>query len=74
MQLLKLLFLYMQNEKHSLGVYRRNFCSLWDTVEALGGLPGVHKGMVDAILLDPKRVVDGKILTQAETNKVHTDM
>jgi hypothetical protein len=64
----------MQNEKHSLEEFGRYFPSLWDTVEALGGLPGVNKGMVDAILLDPKRVVDGKILTQAETNKVHTDV
>ena len=31
--------------------YARNFRSLWDTVEAFGGSPGVHQGLVDAELL-----------------------
>jgi hypothetical protein len=30
--------------------YGRNFRSLWDTVEAFGGSPGVHKGLMDALL------------------------
>jgi hypothetical protein len=30
--------------------YRCNFKSLWDTVEAFGGSPGVHKGLTDMIL------------------------
>ena len=31
--------------------YARNFRSLWDMVEAFGGLPGMHQGLVDAELL-----------------------
>jgi hypothetical protein len=31
--------------------YARNLGSLWDTVEAFGGSPGVHHGLVDAELL-----------------------
>ena len=50
-QSLKTLFLYSQTEKESVEVYARNFRSLWDTVEAFGGSPGVHQGLVDAELL-----------------------
>jgi hypothetical protein len=52
-QSLKMLFLYTQNKKNSMEDYGRNFCSLWDTVEAFGGSPGVQKGMVNAMLVDP---------------------
>jgi hypothetical protein len=62
--LLKLLFLYTQNEKHSVEEYGRNFRSLWDTVEAFRGSPGVHRVMNDAMLLNPKRVVNVKNPTQ----------
>ncbi len=47
-QSLKTLFLYTQAEKDSAEEYARNFRSLWDMVEAFGGLPGIHKGLVDA--------------------------
>jgi hypothetical protein len=30
--------------------YSRNFKSLWETVEAFGGSPGSHQGLVDAEL------------------------
>jgi len=43
MQSLKTLFLYSQTEKESVEEYARNFRSLWDTVEAFGGSPGVHQ-------------------------------
>jgi hypothetical protein len=49
-QSLKTLFLYTQSEKDNLEEYPRNFWSLWDTVEAFGGLPGIHQGLVDAEL------------------------
>jgi hypothetical protein len=49
-QSLKMLFLYMQAEKNSAEEYAKNFQSLWDTVEAFRGLPGIHKGLVDAEL------------------------
>jgi hypothetical protein len=39
----KTLYLYTQGEKESVEEYERNFKSLWDTVEAFGGFPGVHK-------------------------------
>ena len=49
-QSLKMLFLYTQSEKDNLEEYARNFWSLWDTVEAFGGLPGIHQGLVEAEL------------------------
>ena len=41
-QSLKTLFLYTQLEKETVAEYGRNFESLWDTVVAFGGLPGIH--------------------------------
>jgi hypothetical protein len=49
-QALRALFLYTQNEKDTVEEYGRNFKSLWDTVKAFGGSPGVHKGLTDTIL------------------------
>ncbi len=49
-QALRALFLYTQNKKDTVEEYGRNFKSLWDTVEAFGGSPGVHKGLTDTIL------------------------
>ena len=40
-QALKTLFLYTQTEKETVEEYTRNFKSLWDTVEAFGGSPGL---------------------------------
>jgi len=44
-QALKTLFLFTQGEKDTVDEYRRNFRSLWDTVEAFGGSPGIHRGL-----------------------------
>ncbi len=49
-QSLKTLFLYTQSNKETVEEYGRNFRSLWDTVEAFGGSPGVHEGLVRGIL------------------------
>ena len=49
-QSLKTLFLYTQSIKETVEEYGRNFRSLWDTVEAFGGSPGVHEGLVHVIL------------------------
>ena len=49
-QSLKTLFLYTQSNKETVEEYRRNFRSLWDTVEAFGGSPEVHEGLVCGIL------------------------
>jgi hypothetical protein len=52
-QAVKTLYLYTQGEKESVEEYGRNFKSLWDTVEAFGGSPSMHKGIVEGILKDP---------------------
>ncbi len=49
-QVLKTLFLYMQGEKDTVEEFGHNFRSLWETVEAFRGSPGVHKGLVDGLL------------------------
>ncbi len=49
-QVLKTLFLYTQGEKEGVKKYLHNFKSLWDTMEAFGGSPGIHKGLVDTIM------------------------
>ena len=49
-QALKTLFLHTQSEKDSIEEYTRNFRSLWNTVEAFGGTPGIHEGLVGAEL------------------------
>jgi len=49
-QSLKMLFLYSQSEKETVEDYTRNFRSLWDTVEAFGGSPGIQDGLVEAEL------------------------
>jgi hypothetical protein len=49
-QALRALFLYTQNKKNTVEEYGRNLKSLWDTVEAFGGSPGVHKGLTNTIL------------------------
>jgi hypothetical protein len=54
-QSLKTLFLYTQSNKETVEEYRRNFRSLWDTVEAFGGSPGVHEGLVRGILSNVMR-------------------
>ncbi len=42
-QALKMLFLFTQGEKDTVDEYGHNFRSLWDTVEAFSGSPGIHK-------------------------------
>jgi hypothetical protein len=58
-QALKMLFLYMQAEKDSVKEYSRNFKSFWDMVEAFGGSPGLHCGLVDGWLADLANRVTG---------------
>ena len=45
-QSVKTLFLYSQSEKETVEEYTRNFQSLWDMVEAFGGLLGIQVGLV----------------------------
>ncbi len=53
-----MLFLYTQTDKETVEEYTRNFKSLWDTVEAFGGSPGLQKGLVEGLLRAPGRVRD----------------
>ncbi len=54
-QALKVLFLYTQSEKDLVKEYGRNLKSLWDMVEAFGGSPGLHKGMMEVLAKDATR-------------------
>jgi hypothetical protein len=58
LQSLKMLFLYPQGKKEMVEEYARNLRSLWDTVEAFEGLPGVHKGLVEGLIRTPGQVAD----------------
>ncbi len=61
-----MLFLYTQGEKDGVNQYGCNFRSLWDTVEAFRGLPGVHKGLMNALLKDPSWVNNVRNMTPKE--------
>jgi hypothetical protein len=65
-QAMKTLYLYTQWEKESIEEYGRNFKSLWDTVEAFGGSPGMHKGLIEGIHKDPGRVKNVNSITDME--------
>ena len=51
--------------------YGRNFRSLWDTVEAFGELPGIHKGLTDALLTQVTSM--GGVLLAAQQKKAGED-
>jgi hypothetical protein len=70
-QVLKTLFLYTQGNKESMEEYGCNLRSLWDTVEAFGGSPGIHKGLTDA-LLTPVTSMEGVPLA-AQQKKAEED-
>ena len=63
---LKSLFLYTQGEKEGVNKYALNFRSLWDTVEAFGGLLGLHKGLVKRLLATPGWVANLSSITATE--------
>lgn len=65
-QALRTLFLYTHTEKESVDKFTRNFKILWDTVDAFGGSPGVHKGLANALLATPGRVGDPNNVTTAK--------
>ena len=66
-QALKILFLYSQSDKETVERYGRNL--LWETVEAFGGSPRIHQGMIDAMLKDPTRVANVAKPTTNKRNK-----
>jgi hypothetical protein len=65
-QALETLFLYTQGEKDGINQYGRNFRSLWDMGKAFGGLPGVHKGLVEALVKSPSQVNNVNNVTPKE--------
>ena len=68
-----MLFLYTQLEKESVEEYRRNLKSLWDTVEAFGGSPGLHKGMIEALAKDATRFANAGAPTEDEITKMENE-
>ena len=62
-QTIRALVLYTQSEKETVEEYGRNLKSFWDTVKAFGGTPGLHRGMMEALARDPKKVADPNNLT-----------
>jgi len=72
-QALKTLFLYSQTDKETVEQYGRNFRALWETVEAFGGSPGIHQGMIDGMLKDPMQVANVAKPTVAEITKAEED-
>ncbi len=68
-----MLFVYTQGEKDTVEEFVRNFQSLWETVEAFRGSPGVHKGLVDGLLSNTTRVKDVRKPTDQEIAKAEDD-
>ncbi len=72
-QALNTLFLYTQLEKESIKENGRNFKSLWETVEAFGGSPGVHKGLFNGLLAQTGWVANPWSPTVAERKQAEAD-
>ncbi len=72
-QALKALFLYTRLEKELVEEYGRNLKSLWDTVEAFGGYPGLHKGMMEALTKDATRFANAGAPTEDEITKMENE-
>ncbi len=70
---MKALFLYTQLEKDSVEEYGRNLKSLWDTVEAFGGSPGLHKGMMEVLAKDAMRFAKVAAPTEDEIAKMENE-
>ena len=72
-QAIKRLFLYNQSEKESVEDYSRNLTSLWDTAEAFGASPRIHRGLVEGWLIsEPGRISDINNITDAERAEAET--
>ncbi len=72
-QALKALFLYTQLEKESVEEYGRNLKSLWDTVEAFGGSPGLHKGMMEVLAKDATRLANAGVPKEDKITKMDNE-
>ena len=72
-QALKTLFLYSQSNKETVEQYKQNFRVLWEMVEAFGGSPGIHEGMIDALLKDNTQVAKVGSPMTSEKKKAQED-
>jgi hypothetical protein len=70
MQALKTLFLHTHGERESVDQYSRNFKSLWNMVEAFGGLPGMQQGLINRLLILPGMVWNPDNVTDKEFKDV----
>jgi hypothetical protein len=69
-QVLRSLFLYTQSGKEMVEEYGRNLKSLWDTVVAFRGSPGLHKGMMEGMVKERTRFADLAAPTKEEMARV----
>ena len=74
MQALRTLFLYTQTDKETVEEYTQNFKSLWDTVEAFGGLPGLQKALVKGLLRASGRVRDPNNISDDERHEAEEEV
>jgi hypothetical protein len=63
-----------QLEMKSVKKYGQNFKSLWETVEAFGRSPEVHKGLVNGLLVQTNQVTNPGNPTAAERKQVEVDL
>ncbi len=63
-QFLQTLFLYTKGKKEIVEEYARNLRSLWDTMEAFGGSPGMQKSLVEGLIRVPGWVADPNNVTE----------
>ena len=61
--------MYSQSNKETVEQYGCNFRAFCDAVEAFLGSPGVHKGMIEAFLKDPRQVARMGNPTDAKKKK-----
>ena len=63
-QAMKTLSLYTQTNIDSVEDYSCNLTSIWNTAEAFGASPGIHRGFVEGwFLAEPRRITDVNNIT-----------
>ena len=72
-QALKMLFLYSQGKKETVKQCGQNFGMFWETVEAFGGSPGAHQGIINALLKDPTQIASVGSPMASEKKKAEED-
>jgi hypothetical protein len=54
--------------------YGHKLKRFWDTIEAFEGTPGLHRGMMEALASNPKKVADPNNLTADEIAKLESEV